>query len=73
MSKFKVGDRVKLVNLKSPYGGLCTSKSNTIGNVGVIVRVVKTGLPWVVKWDNGSANSYYEDNLSKLLLNMRNK
>lgn len=79
MTKFKVGDRVKLVNIKAPIGGEYHSNgSNTVGNVGSVAAIRPDGFGdgidgYYINWDGGTENSYWEGNLSKLLLNMRNK
>lgn len=70
MSKFKVGDRVVLVNIKSPYGGeysIWENKANTIGNVGVVRRAANEA-GWIkVLWDGVDyTNSYQECNLACL-------
>lgn len=57
---FKVGDRVVLVDI-SDY---IQNTSNTEGNTGVVEQVFKyDALPYYVRWDNGSFNTYYEHSL----------
>ena len=62
--KFKVGARVVLVNIDSSWGETYgVSKSNTVGNVGIVTRVDNECSGYYIDWDNGSSNSYTETNL----------
>lgn len=66
MEKIIVGSRVKLVSLKNRLGGgfYPESRSNTIGNVGVIIaHTDDSALPYRIKWENGSINSYNDHNI----------
>ena len=63
--QFKVGDRVRLDNLKD-YGGSTYdhSASNTVGNIGTIVEVFRwKRVRYFVNWDNKTSNGYFEWNL----------
>lgn len=65
MSKFKVDDRVELVNLDAKGDDKYSPcDSNTIGNTGIATDVSDSGTaPICVDWDNGSCNHYNEHNL----------
>ncbi|AFE86179.1 hypothetical protein [Salinivibrio phage CW02] len=69
MKKFRVGHRVILVNIENYFmgGEYSTSYSNTVGNVGVVSRIIGPN-HFVVDWDNGSCNDYHAKNLSPILL-----
>ncbi len=71
MREFKVGDRVKLVNLDRFDGGQHDSSylSNTVGNVGVVTLLYKAGDYTIgVDWDNGSSNRFAAHNLRPLAM-----
>jgi len=72
MAKFKKGQKVKLVNLEDWLGGkYFPSKSNKVGNTGTITGVYWTGgrcSHLEVRWDNGTANNYIEENLVHLIM-----
>lgn len=70
MSKFKVGDKVMLANIDSPYGGSFESGPNNPFNVvgEVVFNGAVQDLPLRVKWGNGWINGYRESNLRPVLL-----
>lgn len=72
MTKFKKGQRVQLANLKNGIGGeYLPSESNKVGNVGTVLQAHDCGSRpslYDVVWDNGTDNSYIEDNLAPLIM-----
>lgn len=68
MNDFKIGSRVKLINLKDVAGRYFSPcESNTVGNIGTIVADFKDEHSMCsVKWDNNSMNSYFTFNLELL-------
>lgn len=67
MSKFKVGDRVRLLNLDRPDGGLYHENNynplDCEGTVDIIYDDDDFGMDIHVQWDNGFSNCYTESNL----------
>lgn len=65
MESITIGSRVRLVSLEDNHRGVYPeSCSNTIGNVGVIIKCsIGSSLPYLIKWDNGSVNSYNIHNI----------
>lgn len=58
-----VGSPVKLINLRKGDSEYHPSASNTIGNVGTVVRGLDSRGWYRVNWNNGHSNEYRRENL----------
>ncbi len=62
MSKFKVGDRVRLVKTSKYYNEPTSQGDHTEGTV-TKVKNPNDGFPTYVEWDNGDDNVYHDEDL----------
>ena len=60
MGKFKVGDRVELVEY-----GPCIDYKDHEGESATIINNETFGYDWRIKWDNGDISCIHEENLIK--------
>lgn len=63
MSKFKVGDRVKILPTSEWYGDGEANPPNVEGTINTIDNTDQTSLPIYVHWDDGTGNSYADIDL----------
>ena len=65
MSKFKIGDKVKL--RKDSWFYKCSSNSNPANIEGIVKGYSECILPVEIQWDNHTRNSYNESDLELIL------
>lgn len=69
---FKLGDRVKIRPGTDHYG---RGMNNPTDVAGEVIEVKDWGFPYRVKWDDGTCNTYRDEDLmrDRLLPNLRGK